>query len=68
MSNGEQKTEDSVKFGDDAWVYCDQHLRPHMTGWCTVSVRNKVLLRAKSAEEAYAECKELGFRMESSAK
>lgn len=24
------------------WVYCAQHLRPHESGWCTVSLRDKV--------------------------
>ena len=68
MSANEPKTEDATKFGEGAWVYCDQHLRPHMTGWCTVRVDSKVLLRAKSMEAAYAECKERGFRLESSTK
>lgn len=52
---------DSIKFGDDAWVYCKQHLNPHCTGWCTVSLEEKVLLDAKSYEEAIAECKAKGF-------
>ena len=56
-------TEDAKKFGADVWVYCRQHLRPHQTGWCTVSVDQKVLLEATSAEAAYAECKQKGFHI-----
>jgi|AntAceMinimDraft_11_1070367.scaffolds.fasta_scaffold75311_4 hypothetical protein len=51
-------TEDEVQFGHKVWVYCDQHMRPHLTGWCTVSARNKIQLKATTDIEAYAECKE----------
>ena len=53
--------EDSRIFGEEAWVYCSQHMRPHRTGWCTVSPRNKTALEAKTLEAAYAECRERGF-------
>lgn len=55
------ETEDYVAFGADAWVYCAQHLRPHTTGWCTVSTRQKVLLDAKTDKDAYQECIDKDF-------
>ena len=54
-------TEDAKTFGEKVWVYCRQHLRPHHTGWCTVHVDQKVLLEAKSAEDAYEECRRHNF-------
>lgn len=54
-------TEDEIAFGKDAWVYCSQHCRPHQTGWCTVSPRDKVGLGVKTAEEAYTKCRTWGF-------
>ena len=54
-------TEDAKTFGENVWVYCRQHLRPHQTNWCTVSVDQKELLEATSMEAAYAECKQRGF-------
>ena len=51
-------TEDEIAFGRNAWLYCGQHLRPHMTGWCTVSTRNKIKLEAKTLEEAYEICRD----------
>lgn len=58
----EATTDDAKTFGADAWVYCRSHLRPHDTGWCTVPVDNKVLLEAKTEDEAYAECEAKGFK------
>lgn len=55
--------EDAKEFGSDAWVYCSQHMRPHRTGWCTVSNRNKIKLDAKSIEQAYAECRQKGYEL-----
>lgn len=55
--------EDAREFGEKAWIYCDQHMRPHTTGWCTVGTRHKVKLDATSAEEAYAECKQKGLAL-----
>jgi len=46
------------------WVYCAQHLRPHSTGWCTVSVRDKTPLEAIDREAAYEECRRRGLRIE----
>jgi len=49
------------------WVYCLQHLRPHETGWCTVSLYDKVGLgdfdgnRDSQREQAYEKCKHLGL-------
>jgi hypothetical protein len=56
-------TEDEIAFGRKVWVYCDQHMRPHMTGWCTVSNRNKIKLAATTQNGAYEECKERGFEL-----
>jgi hypothetical protein len=54
-------TEDERAFGKNAWIYCNQHMRPHQTGWCGVSVRDKVGLGVDTAEAAYAKCREWGF-------
>ena len=40
----EDPKEDAREFGEGVWIYCNQHLRPHQTGWCTVSNRNKTKL------------------------
>lgn len=56
-------TDDERKFGRDRWVYCSQHVRPHTTGWCTVSVNDKVPLDAKDRETAFAEARSKGFRI-----
>lgn len=56
-------TEDEVVFGKGQWVYCNQHLRPHMTGWCTVTVFNKVGLGVATEEEAYKKCGFWGFKI-----
>lgn len=50
-------TEDVKEFGENAWIYCSQHLRPHQTGWCTVPARDKRKLDATTESEAYEECK-----------
>lgn len=46
-------TEDEIEFGRGKWIYCAQHMRHHMTGWCTVSNRDKTALDANNEEEAY---------------
>lgn len=56
----EKQTEDFEVFGD-TWVYCNQHLRPHTTGWCTVGVKNKVGLGVTCEKEAYEKCKHFNF-------
>jgi hypothetical protein len=63
MIDTEQKQKDASVFGDDAWIYCDQHLRPHRTGWCSVDVRNKTALEATDEKAAYAECQQRGFKI-----
>ena len=60
MSN---KTEDAVTFGEGAWVYCSQHLRPHSTGWCTVGIEDKTKLEATDYNSAVLECRERGFKL-----
>lgn len=56
-------TEDEMRFGAGAWVYCRQHLRPHTTGWCTVRADEKVPLDVSSQEAAYDECRRRGFEI-----
>lgn len=56
-------TEDEIAFGEDAWVYCNQHLNAHQTGWCTISPRDKIGLGVKTAQEALAKCREWGFKI-----
>lgn len=59
--------DDEQAFGPDVWVYCRQHLRPHTTGWCTVSVDQKEALEARDYQSAHAECVRRGFKLFSSA-
>lgn len=54
-------TEDELAFGKDAWIYCNQHCRPHQTGWCTVAPRDKVGLGVSTGEEAMAKCRAWKF-------
>lgn len=56
-------TEDAKCFGEDVIVYCDQHLAPHYTGWCTVGASHKTKLKATTMEEAGKECRLRGFRL-----
>ncbi len=56
-------TDDEMHFGADTWVYCKQHLRPHVTGWCTVSPDEKIKLAATTRDEAVAEAKRMGLRI-----
>jgi hypothetical protein len=55
--------EDSQYFGENVWIYCDQHMAPHLTGWCTVSIRNKRLLSATNESDAQDECRRRGFEL-----
>lgn len=55
--------EDAKVFGEGRYVYCNQHMHPHTTGWCTVSPRNKTLLEATERDAAYAECRAKGFEL-----
>ncbi len=59
----DEPTEDERKFGADAWIYCSSHLRPHATGWCTVSVEDKIRLDAATYEDAVKECRARGLRI-----
>jgi len=57
------KADDFAVFGD-CIVYCDQHLAPYRTGWCTVNPRNKTKLDAKEVDaEAAEECRVKGFKL-----
>jgi hypothetical protein len=47
-------SQDDTRYGTK-FVYCDQHLRVHATGWCTVSCINKIPLLADTESEAVAE-------------
>lgn len=61
-----EKTEDEIAFGKGAWVYCNQHLNAHQTGWCTVSVRDKVglgIFGHENEKSALQKCKDWGFRL-----
>lgn len=55
-----EKCEDK-ELGD--YVYCDQHMAPHSTGWCTVPNKFKTALRAKNLTEAMAECRSCGYAL-----
>lgn len=37
------------------FVYCTQHMRVHETGWCTVSVVDKIPLLSDTLQEAVKE-------------
>jgi hypothetical protein len=58
-----QPTEDETVFGADAWVYCSQHVKPHQTGWCSVSVRDKIGLGVDNAQAAYEKCRAFGLKI-----
>lgn len=63
MSFEKVYTSDEEYFGKKVWIYCNQHMRPHLTGWCTVSNRNKVKLDAQDESSAYDECKLRDFKI-----
>jgi hypothetical protein len=63
MDEQKQLTEDEQAFGVGAWVYCNQHMRAHQTGWCSVSPRDKVGLGVATGREAYDKCREWGFAL-----
>lgn len=56
-------TQDEIEFGRGKWIYCGQHLRYHMTGWCTVSNQDKIALKATCVEEANIECAARGLKI-----
>ena len=57
--------DDYIAFGPDQFVYCGSHRRPHRTGWCTVSVSNKLGLGVLTHEEAVAKCRKFGLKLSS---
>lgn len=68
MDETKQPTEDEQAFGINHWVYCSQHMKPHLTGWCSVSPRDKVGLGitghgTEKAREAYDKCEAWGFQI-----
>lgn len=54
--SGDPYTEDHAVFGR-GYVYCKPHLAAHTTGWCTVSVRDKIRLDSTNLRDAEAECR-----------
>jgi len=58
-----EPTEDQTVFGKDVWVYCAQHRRPHLTGWCTVSIKDKIPLLTNDEQQAYNECRLRGLKL-----
>jgi len=54
---------DVQAFGRGAWIYCNQHLKPHQTGWCSVGVYDKIGLGVSTAQEAYAKCEAWGLKI-----
>ena len=54
-------TEDEIAFGRNVIVYCDQHLRPHHTGWCSVPNSHKTKMLATNMTDAYTECRLRGW-------
>lgn len=66
MSEEKRPTEDEIVFGVGAWVYCSQHCKPHQTGWCSVSNRDKLGLGLSgnappTAQLAYEKCRQFGL-------
>ena len=56
-----EQTEDENIFGVDAWVYCSQHVNAHLTGWCGVSVRDKLglgLIGEHNGRAALEKCRD----------
>lgn len=65
MAEGESIENDfksDKMFGD--WVYCAQHMNPHLTGWCTVRNDDKIGLGSfegthdEQAAKAAKKCRE----------
>jgi hypothetical protein len=61
-------TKDEIVFGRNRWVYCSQHLNPHSTGRCSVSIQDKILLDACDIVTAESECRHKGFKLYSDIK
>lgn len=66
-------TDDERVFGAGAWVYCRQHMIAHQTGWCGVSVTEKLGLgidnsvgsEVSQAYQALEKCREFGLALHS---
>lgn len=56
-------TMDEIVFGRETIVYCRQHMKPHATGWCGVSNRDKIGLGVASMAEACAKCEAWGLKI-----
>lgn len=68
MTQSQLPTEDEAVFGYNAWVYCSQHLKPHLTGWCGVSNDDKLglgLFGQDNAKRAKEKCIRLGLQVAS---
>ena len=59
------ETEDLI-FGKDAWIYCRQHVKPHLTGWCGVGNQDKIglgLFGQENAKLAKEKCRDWGLEI-----
>lgn len=56
MSNNSVGDEHLGKF-----VFCKQHCYVHSTGWCTVSLDQKIPLKSETKKEAIKEAQDLGL-------
>jgi hypothetical protein len=59
-------TDDELVFGKDAWVYCYDHCKPHMTGWCGIGVSHKLglgLVGRSEEQNAYDKCELFNLRI-----
>jgi hypothetical protein len=54
---------DDVSMGK--FVYCNQHLAVHATGWCSVDVRDKIPMKADNIVEAVREARTMGLKLHS---
>lgn len=64
FNNTDDIKEDEAVFGKDAWVYCRDHAKPHLTGWCSVPASFKLGLGITGhdkAKEAYQKCRDFGL-------
>jgi predicted RNA-binding protein with PUA-like domain len=59
----ERNVKDEMTFGEARFVYCKSHMRPHLTGWCTVPASQKTLLTALALNTAIVECRALGLKI-----
>lgn len=62
----DKTTEDERVFGKDAWVYCNQHLTAHQTGWCTIGVRDKLglgIFGLSNGKRALEKCREFSLKL-----